>query len=385
MLPIGEINYLEYEKEVIRLRQMFHQIPELCEQEEKTCAKIVEVLESYGIHTITKLFGTGVVALLGDPAKPCIALRADMDGLPVTEETGLSYASVHQGKMHACGHDAHIAILLTVAKILKDREDQLPCGVKLIFQPAEEGDGGALPMISEGVLQNPAVTKIFGAHVWPNVPAGVLEYVTEAAFAGSDRFELKFCGKGGHGAMPDQANPPLFAMAQCITELHKLDQEEPNAVVSACACHADGFYNVFPSDAIILGTIRTISEEDRNRIIRHISSLARVIGSETGVAIEFCPIKEYSPCYHHEKTLEELIAAAEQAVGKNRVRKGKPTYAAEDFAYFANQCPAAHIRIGCSDSQETSYPLHHPKFNISDACLMAGVKLFCNVVWNQRK
>ena len=344
----------------------------------------MKILKSYGIQNIRRMFGTGVAALIGDPNKKCVALRADTDALPVTEETGVPYQSQHEGMMHACGHDAHIAMLLVTAKILKEQEEKLPCSVKLIFQPAEEGDGGALPMISEGVLQNPKVTKIYGAHVWPGVSAGVLEYVPGAAFAGCDRYEIRFFGKGGHGAVPKEANPPLCAMAECILALQKLHNEEENAVISACACHADGYYNVFPSQAHILGTIRTLTEADRSRIFANISTLVKELSQKTGIGMEFLPVEEYPPCYNDADILAEYLVAAEKAVGKENVLKGEFTYTAEDFAYFANHCPAAHIRIGCSDSQDTAYPLHHPKFQIAEKCLMHGVSLFCHAVWNAK-
>ncbi len=376
--------YQQYEQEAIRLRRLFHEIPELSEREEKTCEKIIEILQSYGITHIQKMFTTGVVAVLGDPNKNCIALRMDTDGLPVAEETGVCYQSKTPGMMHACGHDAHIAILLVTAKILKEREDTLPCSVKLIFQPAEEGDGGALPMISEGVLKNPKVSRIYGAHVWPGVPLGTLEYVEGAAFSGCDRYEIRLTGKGGHGAMPNEANPPLCAMAECILALQKLHNEERSAVISACACHADGYYNVFPSQARILGTIRTLTNEDRNRIFEKISALCDTLSQKTGIGMEFLPVEEYPPCYNDADALSDYLIAAEKAVGKGNVRQGNFTYTAEDFAYFAKNCPSAHIRIGCTDREETSYPLHHPKFQIAEQCLMHGVTLFCHAVWNEK-
>lgn len=375
---------ISYEEEVINLRRMFHQIPEICYQEEKTAAKITELLTSYGITRVERMFGTGVVAILGDEEKECIAFRMDIDGLPVTEKNDIPYRSCHEGMMHACGHDAHIAILLMTAKILKEREHELPCCVKLIFEPGEEGDGGALPLIGEGVLKTPDVTRVFGAHVWPNVPLGVLEYVPETCFAGCDRFDLHISGKGGHGAMPKEAKEPIAPMAEWILGLKAIQKSEKNAVISACACQADGYYNVFPDEANVKGTIRTLNEVQRTRIFHKIDKLTEKCSKKWGIPFTFSPVTEYPPCKNDAAALEEAVTACIKTVGKDGVRKGVSTYAAEDFAFFAKECPSTHIRIGCTNSSETGYPLHNPNFQIAEECLMYGVELFCNIAFSHR-
>lgn len=377
---LSETEYQNYEAEVIRLRRLFHRIPEICYKEEKTAAKITELLQSYGITRVKRVFKTGVIALLGDETKECIALRMDMDALPVTEETNVEYASEIPGMMHACGHDAHIAILLMTAKILKEHENELPCCVKLIFQPGEEGDGGALPMIQAGVLENPKVSKVFGAHIWPETPLGTIEFVEEAAFAGCDRYEIHFAGKGGHGAMPDLVNSPLPAAAECILALQALGQKETDAVVSACAVHADGYHNVFPDNATLLGTIRTLKAEDRTRIFEEIKKLTQTISQTYQMPVDFQPVEEYPPCRNHPDALECYRKAAEETA--EQVRFGKRTFAAEDFSYFAKHCPSAHARIGSNSGEATAYPLHNPKFNLDERCLMYGVKLFLQLIFD---
>ena len=373
-----------YEEEIIRLRRQFHKIPELCYGEEKTADAIEAILKSYGISRVKRVFRTGVVALLGDETKECIAFRMDIDGLPVEEKNEVPYRSEHPGMMHACGHDAHIAILLMTAKLLKEQEDKLPCSVKLIFQPGEEGDGGALPMIEEGVLEHPPVSRIFGAHVWPGVPSGVLEYVNGASFAGCDRYDVKFYGAGGHGAMPEEAKPPILPMSEWILGLKQAEKEETNCVLSACACKADGYYNVFGDYAQIQGTIRTLSETQRTRVFETIKHLTETVQHKYGIPVEFLPVEEYPPFENHESALAEYIKSAIKTVGEENVRKGNPTFAAEDFCYFTKACPGAHIRIGCSNSPETSYPLHNPCFQIAEDCLLRGAELFCTLALNHK-
>ncbi len=377
MFLMANISYDQYMDELVSLRREFHKIPELCYEEEKTAEKIEAVLKSYGITTVKRVFGTGVVCLIGDETKECIAFRMDTDGLPVTEETGVSYQSQHPGLMHACGHDAHIAILLMTAKILKEHEGDLKYCVKLIFQPGEEGDGGALPMIKEGVLENPKVTKIFGAHVWPDTPVGVMEYLPKTAFAGCDRYEIKIHGKGGHGAMPKSVNSPLPALADCILGIEELGKAEPDAVISPCACNTKGYYNVFPDDAVLMGTIRTLSSDQRTRILEKLKKMTEEIAKKRHITIEFLPVEEYPPCLQHETVLSQYLSIAKGIVGEQNIRMGEQTFAAEDFSFFAQTCPAAHLRIGSQSGEDTAYPLHHAKFQIDEACLAVGVKLFC--------
>ncbi len=381
---MASISYEKYYDELVSLRREFHKIPEICYEEVKTADKIEEFLVNCGITTVKRVFRTGVVCLIGDETKECIALRMDTDALPVSEETGVPYQSTHPGMMHACGHDAHIAILLMTAKILKEHESELPKCVKLIFQPGEEGDGGALPMIREGVLQNPKVSKIFGAHVWPDVRVGNIEYLPDTAFAGCDRYEMKIRGKGGHGAIPESANSPLPALADCILGIEKSGKEEPDAVISACACNADGYYNVFPDDALLKGTIRTLSPEDRVRILEKLKQLTEEISKTRNIQMEFLPVEEYPPCLQDEGALTEYLFAAMRVFGEDypeHISEGKRTFAAEDFSFFAKEIPAAHVRIGSQGGEDTSYPLHHAKFQIDEKCLLTGVKLFCEIAF----
>ena len=369
------MNINHYFDELVALRRDLHKIPEIAYNECKTADYICSKLTEYGV-SFERCFKTGVVALIGQGE--CIAFRMDLDGLFVTEQNNTAYKSVHEGLMHACGHDGHTAILLMTAKILKQYEQDLKMQVKLIFQPAEEGSGGALPMINEGVLQNPPVTKIFSAHLWPSVPAGKAEYVPGVAFAGSMRYEVIVKGYGGHGAMPQNVKNSIIPSAHIIMGIEKIHQEEQGSVVSLCAVKADGMFNVFPSDTSLKGTIRTTSDSDLERILDKIRALLKETESIFHIETEFIPDFEYPPCVNDPQTLEELVATAKKAIGEENVRLGEITYGAEDFAYFSMNTKAAHIRIGTRNEQDerTHYPLHNPKFEIDEAGLLVGVKIF---------
>lgn len=372
------INYNNYFDELVNLRRDLHKIPEIAYSEFKTADYICTKLNEYGV-SFERCFKTGVVALIG--SGECIAFRMDMDGLFVTEQNDVSYKSIHDGLMHACGHDGHTAILLMTAKILKEYEKDLKVQVKLIFQPAEEGSGGALPMIDEGVLTNPTVSKIFSAHLWPTTPVGKVEYVPGVAFAGSMRYEVIVKGYGGHGAMPHTVKNSIIPSAHIIMGIEKIHQEENDSIVSLCAVSADGMFNVFPSDTSLKGTIRTVSESDLERILEKIKALLYQTETKFDIETEFLPDFEYPPCSNDQKTLEELITASKNAIGQNNVILGKITYGAEDFAYFSMNTKAAHIRIGTRNEQDekTHYPLHNAKFEIDENALLIGVKIFVEI------
>jgi amidohydrolase len=369
------INYNKYFSELVDLRRDLHKIPEIAYNEYKTAQYVCQKLDEYGV-SYERCFNTGVVALIGKGE--CVAFRMDMDGLFVTEQNDVSYKSIHDGLMHACGHDGHTAILLMTAKILKEFEQDLKVQVKLIFQPAEEGSGGAMPMIEEGVLKNPDVTRVFSTHLWPSTPVGKVEYVPKVAFAGTSRYTITVKGSGGHGAMPENVKNSIIPAANIILGVDKIHKEEKDAVVSLCAVSADGMFNVFPSDTVLKGTIRTISEQDLERILTKIKDLTEEISLKFDIEIIFFPEFEYPPCANDDKALEELVLASKKALGEENVILGEKTFGAEDFAYFSMNSKAAHIRIGSRNEtdEKTHYPLHNAKFEIDESALLVGVKVF---------
>ena len=372
-----------YNDELIELRRELHKIPEIAYNEYKTCEFITKKLKEYNID-YEIVFKTGVVCIIGDVNKECIAFRMDMDGLFIKENNDVCYKSEIPGMMHACGHDGHVAILLMTAKILKQNEKELKKCVKLIFQPAEEGSGGAEHMIKEGVLSNPIVSAVYGCHLWPEVIVGKAEYVEKTAFAGSYRYLIRVIGKGGHGAMPEKVINSLLPASEIILELSKLHEREKESVVSACCVNTTGTFNTFTSDTEILGTIRTLSNEARDRILAGITKIIDSVKEKYNIEIEFIPTPEYPPCVNDDQTLENLVDKAKKAIGEENVTLGKVTYGAEDFAYYGLNCKTAHIRVGTKnpDDEATHYPLHNPNFNIDENSLAIAVKIFLELAFS---
>lgn len=366
----------------VDLYKELHKIPELGGEEYKTSEFIENTLLGWGIKDIKHLFGTGISVTVGDESLPCIALRADIDGLPVKEETNLSYKSTHEGKMHACGHDGHMGALLAFSKFCYDNKDKLKCCVKFIFQPAEETDGGALGMINEGVLKNPDVKKVFGFHIWPSVPLGKAEYSLGASFAEAQRYEIHIKGNGGHGAIPEGVKNCLYTAAQIIEELKKIDEKYANSVISACALNSTGHHNVFADSAVIKGTIRTVVPSERENAVTNIKKACE--NSEKAYGCEVIPefVYEYPCAVNHENELFELIDAAKSALGGENVYEGKCTFAAEDFAYFMQNSKGAHIKIGTGTSKNPSTlrPLHSPDYAIDENSIKNAVKIFYELI-----
>lgn len=380
-MDINIKNLSEYENLVVNLRRELHKYPELSRKEYKTCEFIIENLKKFGIMNIKKVFNTGVVAVIGDEEKSCIAIRCDIDALPVKEETNLSFKSVNEGVMHACAHDGHTAVVLTLAKFLKDNEEKMEKCVKLIFQPGEETEGGAKPMIDEGVLLNPEVEAVFGFHFWDNIDCGKAVYTKGVSFASTSRFEIRIKGKGGHGAMPEKVINSLIPSAFIINSFKKINEKYNSAVVSLCSCNTDGTYNVFCENVLMKGTIRTVDKNDYDNIVSEILKLKDIIQTEYGCECVINIIYEYPALENDEETLCTLVDAAKNVLGDENVYETSYTYAAEDFSYFSAYSKAAHMKIGISDKNrpETFLPLHNPKFDIDEKALIYALKIFINL------
>lgn len=374
------MNFSEYEKLAVSLRREFHKIPELGGEEYKTCELIYNTLLSYKIENTKKLFSTGVTACIGDINNPCIAFRADIDGLLVAEKTHLPFESINKGKMHACGHDGHIAVLLSFAKLLKDNENKLKNCVKLIFQPAEETDGGAMGMINEGVLDNPKVEKIFGFHFWPEVLSGKVMYSSGASFSECERYEIHITGNGGHGAMPEGIKNCLYAVSDIIKDIKNISENHPESVLSACSVNSTGYHNIFADKAVIKGTIRTVKQGEREKIEDEIKKACEK--SLYGCKVEPVFVYEYPGAVNHQSELSEIVEASKKVIGEENVYEGKCTFAAEDFAFFTTHTKGAHIKIGTKnmDNPLTLNPLHSPEFSIDEDTLKIPLKIFWEIV-----
>lgn len=369
-----------YEELAVSFRRELHQIPEIAEKEYKTSKYIINKLESFGITDIKKFYKTGIAAVIGDYKNPCIAFRADIDALPVKEETGLPFSSKHEGMMHACGHDGHTAVLLSLAKYLKDNEKNLQKCVKLIFQPAEEGNGGAEPMIKEGVLKNPDVEKVFGFHLWSDIPVGKAEFSEGASFAEAQRYEIQIKGNGGHGAIPENVKKCLYAAAETIEKLKELNEKYEKNLVSACAINSTGYYNVFADEVVIKGTMRTLIGGTLAKAEADIKAFCE--SSPYGCELKPIFVYEYPCAVNHENELLELVNSAKAVLGNENVSEGKCTYAAEDFGYFTKSAKGAHIKIGTANPAfpNTQNPLHNPKFDIDENALKFALKIFIGLV-----
>lgn len=379
-----KLNLKEYENELISLRRHFHRFPELSYEEYETQKYIIEKLKEYNVKSIKKMFNTGVVAVIGDENKECIALRCDMDALPVEEKTDLPFKSQNKGVMHACAHDGHMAVLLTLAKLFCENEKDLKYCVKLIFQPGEETDGGAKQMIEEGVLENPKVKTVYGFHFWNGIECGKVAYTPGISFASSSRVEIHIRGKGGHGAMPENVINSLLPAGYIINEFEKISERYKNAVVSLCSCNTDGTHNVFCENVVLTGTIRTISDVDYQAVKSDIYSLEKTVRLVYGCKIYTDIICEYPSLRNDVVTLDNLVLVSKKALGENNVYEIPRSYATEDFAYFSQNCRSAHIKIGIENKnyENTCLPLHNPSFDIDEKALFYAFEIFSRLIFD---
>ncbi len=375
------------EDEVISLRREFHQEPEMGYKEVKTAKKVADYLTKLGLEVKTGIAKTGVMGVLtGDLPGPVIALRADMDALPVIEKSGAEYASKISGMMHACGHDGHMAMLLGTAKVLSKLKSELRGTVKFIFQPAEEGLGGALPMIEEEVLKNPDVDAVFGIHLWPGYKTGTVVLKFGAMMAAPDHFILKIKGKGGHGSAPHQTVDAITVSAQVISALQQIVSRQitPTQPVVVSIGTINGGYrdNVIADEVEMTGTVRTLSNDVRDEIPKRMDEIIKGITVAFGADYELEYKRFYPPVINDDKMVKLVKELGAKVLGDEMVAMLKePVMAGEDFAYFLEKVPGTFIHLGCSGDPKTSYPLHNPLFNIDEKALVSGVKIFSNLVF----
>jgi len=391
----------EMEPKVIEWRRHFHQYPELSNREVKTAALVAEHLKKLGIEVQTGVAKTGVIGLLksGKPG-PVIALRADMDALPVTERNSLPFASKEKavfndqetGVMHACGHDSHVAILMAVAEILAKNKESLKGTVKFIFQPAEEGppageEGGAGLMVREGALENPKVDVIFGMHIQSISPLGRITYRPAGMMAASDWFTIKVKGKQSHGAAPWMGVDPIAISAQIINGLQTIVSRQTEltkeaAVISVGRINAGIRENIIPEMAVMAGTIRTLDEDMQKKIHEKIKLTATKI-AESGGATAEVTIENKTPVTYNDPALtEKMVASLEKAAGKENVMSINAVTGAEDFAFFQQKVPGLFFFVGAMmpDQDPNTVPAHHtPDFMIDERGMIVGLKAMLNV------
>ncbi len=372
--------------EVIALRRDLHRHPELGFEEVRTAGIVADYLEKLGLPVRTKVAKTGVVAMIeGAEPGPTLLLRADMDALPVHEQTGLEYASTHQGKMHACGHDGHTSILLGTAKILCGMRSRLKGRVKLVFQPAEEGPGGAEPMIREGVLESPSVDAAVGLHLWSDFPVGQVGVQAGPFMAAADTFEVLVRGRGGHAAAPHQTVDSVLVAAHIVVALQSIVSRtvDPleSVVVTVTRMHGGEAFNVIPHEVRLGGTIRTFKPELRQQVRDRVKGLVEGIAAGFDATAEFRFEEGYPPVINDAAMAELVKACCHDLLGVDAHVADSRTLGGEDMAYFLNAVPGCYFFLGARDEEQgCDFPHHHPRFNVSEEAFPLGIELFVRVV-----
>lgn len=384
----------EIEEQVISWRRDFHQNPELSNREFKTSEKIAAHLEKLGIETQTGIAKTGVVGILkGDHEGKTVALRADMDALPVTERNDLPFKSEvtteflgsETGVMHACGHDTHVAILMGVAEILSQHKDKIKGTVKFIFQPAEEGpppgeEGGASLMIKEGVLKNPNVDAIFGLHINSETPVGTIKYKPEGTMAAVEEFKIEVKGKQTHGSQPWSGVDPILISAKIIDGLQTIISRESRlidgaAVISVGKITSGVRYNIIPETAHMMGTVRTLDPEMKELIIGRmkemVPSIAKTYGGEATIDIK----NNTGITYNDPAFTAKMLPTLQKVAGEENVQLMKATTGGEDFSFFQEEIPGFYFFLGGKPlDSENAAPHHTPDFYIDESGMLLGVK-----------
>ncbi len=384
----------QYNEEVISLRRHFHQNPELSNREFKTSARVAEELKMLGLEVQTGVAHTGVVAVLkgGKPGKT-VALRADMDALPVEERTGLAFASTVKGElngqevpvMHACGHDAHTAILLGVAKILVAIREDLPGEIRFLFQPCEEGppgdeEGGAKLMVEAGVLKG--VDAIFGLHVKKELNVGEIGLKPEGFMAAADRFVIKIKGKQTHGSTPWTGVDPIVVSSQVVQGLQNIVARQTNlvqapAVISVGSIHGGLRFNIIPEEVELVGTIRTLDskmqEDIHRRVLRTVNSICESAGATAEIKIQkMCPVT-----WNDVSLTEQMLPSLRETAGSEHVAMLKPIMGAEDFAFYSKEVPGLFYFVGITPkgtAPEDAAPHHTTEFFVDESGLELGVR-----------
>ncbi|MCO5222674.1 MAG: amidohydrolase [Thermomicrobiales bacterium] len=375
---------------VIADRRYFHQHPELGFQEFETAKLVQERLAAMGVEDIrTGIAVTGVTGLIkgakpGGPDK-VVLVRADMDALPIHEENKVDYVSTIDGKMHACGHDAHTSMLLGVGRLLLDRRDEFSGTVKLLFQPAEEGGGGARVMIEEGVLEDPPVDLVFGQHVAAEVPVGQVELRPGACMAAADRFEILVKGRGGHGAQPHLTVDPIAIGSQIVSALQTIVAREVDptkqAVVTVGAFLAGDAPNVIPDTATLRGTLRSFDPEVRELIGRRVGEIAVGIASAMRAEVEYTYAPGYPATINDPEQTAMVREVAEEILGAENVREGELMMGAEDFSYFLEKKPGCFFFTGTRDEEKgISWGHHHPRFDVAEDGMAIGMEVMVSAV-----
>lgn len=368
--------------EVINIRRDFHMNPELSGYEYRTMNKICEYLSSWNIEYKANVAETGVVAIIrGNGPGKTIGIRADMDALPIKEEARVEYKSLIDGRMHACGHDGHLAIALGAAKILKSMEGNLNGNIKFFFQPAEETIGGAERMIKEGCLQNPPVDYVIGLHIDSSIPTGTIGIKYGKMMAASDEITIIIRGESTHGAHPHKGIDPIYIASNIVMSLQSLVSRNisptNSAVFTIGSIHGGTKSNVIPDEVVMNGILRTLDEDTRifmkNRIKSIVNSISLGLGGKSEIIIN----ESYGPLINDDGVVDLVKSVAIRLLGGDKVIiREFPSMGTEDFSYFAKSVKSCFYNLGCRNEEKNAiYPAHSSKFTIDEDCLIIGVML----------
>ncbi len=371
---------------LIEMRRHFHTIPEIAFEEIETSSFVAETLSELEIDVKTGIAKTGVVGVLKGSGEKTIALRADMDALPITEENDVDYKSKHKGTMHACGHDAHMSMLLGAAMILSEMKDEVQGKVRFIFQPSEESlPGGAKTMIKEGVLDS--VDAIFGIHVDPTLETGKIGYKSGPFFAFTSEFTILLHGKGGHAAIPDLSIDPIVMASDVIQELQMISSRwmsplEP-VIVTIGSIHGGTNFNIIPESIELKGTLRLMNMDLVDEAVGKIEGILKGITGIYGGSYQFDFVKGY-PVLLNDRAFTQFVSGVVKDFfgDEHAVELEQPLMGGEDFAYYLDKVPGAFVRLGTGNrGKKTTFPWHHSRFNIDEDALPYGTALFvkCSV------
>jgi IAA-amino acid hydrolase len=366
---------------MVAIRRDLHRHPELLFELPRTSEAVRRELDGLGIAYDWPVAETGIVARLGDGDGPCVALRADMDALPIHEDTGLDFRSEHDGKMHACGHDAHTAMLLGAAKLLKAHEHEIHGTVKLLFQPAEEGGAGGLKMCEEGALEGPDVQRAFGIHVWPGLPVGTLASRAGTLLAAADFVDIVIRGVGGHAAMPHLAVDPVATAAQVVCELQTIVSREldplNSGVVSITCIHGGETFNVIPEEVRLQGTIRSLTSEGLRNLQERVRAIVEGVAAIHRCTAEVSYMPNAYPATVNDAgswALAQKIGAA--LLGGGNVHEAPPIMGGEDFAFVLERVKGCFVCLGVGNPAiGADKSLHHPQFILDENALPFGAAL----------
>ncbi len=372
----------EHKELILSTRRDLHRIPETAYTEKKTSAYVADYLSKEGLDVQTEIAQYGVVGLLdtGKPG-PTLMLRADMDALPLREDTGLAFASEHEGVMHACGHDSHMTMVLGAATVFNKIKSDLKGTIKFLFQPAEEGPGGAKPMIEAGVMDNPKVDYSIGCHVWPQIPEGTIGVRSGPFLAAMDRFDIKIFGRGGHGAMPHLCVDALEVGTQVVNALQRIvsrhmDPLQPT-VVTVGTFHAGTAFNIIPGQAELSGTTRTFDldfwKSSKERVEKVIRGVCESMGADFELSYAFA----YPPTINDEFMTDVVSRCAAKVVGQENVLVPEKTMGGEDFSFYAQNSKGCFFALGVG--REGAAPVHNPKFDFKEDLMLLGVETYCRV------